>query len=281
MLRLVNDSRYFDIVIRALHEALTELEVPHEVVTRVDPADDVHTYLVCTTHEYKPLPRHFIAYNFEQLTTDKKWDAVFFDRLKSAKHVWDYSTENIRVLAKHGIAAVHVPMGYAKCMELDVGPANRDRVYDFMFVGCMNEQRHKKLQPLMELNFKRLVSNACWGDDMREAYRLTKVGLNLHYYKGNTILEVHRIIPMIANRVWVASERSDDAWYDKRYEAMVTFFESKNDLVKKVTKVLKKPVHELQTQLEERYTRLVSEHSYVHYLKGSAALAQINSGNIV
>ena len=78
MLKLVNNSVYFDIVITALSFCLNELNVHHEVVENYPLHDKDNIYLICTPHELdKPLPKRYISYNFEQLTTSKIWEETF------------------------------------------------------------------------------------------------------------------------------------------------------------------------------------------------------------
>ena len=82
MLKLVNNSVYFDIVITALSFCLNELNVDHDVVESYPLHHNNNVYLICTTHELdKQLPKKYISYNFEQLTTSKVWSEDFFIRL--------------------------------------------------------------------------------------------------------------------------------------------------------------------------------------------------------
>lgn len=273
MLKLLNDSKYFDIVIRALSECFTELNINHKIVTNIE-YDSEDTYIICTTHEPKALPKNYISYNFEQLSTDKKWDISFFARLKSAKCVWDYSLLNIEVLKSYNISAIHLPLGYAKCMDHNHNHNNqKTHIYDFMFIGCLNEKRLKMLNPLLELYYKKqeklLINNSCWGSAMEDAFKKTKIGINMHYYGGKTILEIHRIIPLIANRVWVLSEHSDDTFYENQYNRLVTFYDNKHDLVKKGLKILKKSKNEYESETKQRYEYLITNCKYIDYIKAA------------
>jgi len=96
MLKLVNNSCYFEVIINALHEALTELDIKHEVVKNYSLVNNNNIYLICTTHENALLPKRYISYNFEQLITTKVWEPIFFQNLAKAEIVFDYSLENIK-----------------------------------------------------------------------------------------------------------------------------------------------------------------------------------------
>lgn len=276
MLALVNDSPYFDIVIRALAESLAEIGVPHRVVRQADPASD-DLFLLCSVHEGKPLPRRYIAYNLEQLTTDKEWTDHMWDRLRAATAVWDYSSINVELLERRGIRAIHVPFGYARCMEQ---PLAEFKTHDVVFLGAVNESRMSKLMPLLELYTCRpkrvFLSNSCWGDKVGEAYRKSVVGVNMPYYGGRTILEVHRVVHMLANRLWVVSERGSDEWYSSLYEGMVEWFDgSGRDLLAKCVSALSRDRSELAADTESRYQRLVRTMPMRRYIDRPEVLATL------
>jgi len=267
MLRLVNNSCYFEIIINALHEALTELDIKHEVVKSYSLVDNRNIYLICTTHENALLPKRYISYNIEQLTTTKVWDPIFFDKLSAAELVLDYSLENIKELEKHNINAHFLPLGYSKTMENNYNNDNSDKTVDFSFLGSINNSRYDKLKTLISVygnkKDKLVISNNYWGDDLKKLYNKTKIGLNIHYYSGRTILEVHRIIPLIVNKILVISEKSDDPWYDEKYGNLINFIE-KEDCTLECLKLLQNYNSEIA---ENRYQDLVNNHKYVDYVQ--------------
>lgn len=271
MIILVNDSPYFDLVIRGLDEVFNELHIPHQVVRQLPlqaTESDSNLYLLCTVHEGKPLPKHYIAYNWEQLTTNKPWNNSFFDRLRRAHCVWDYSWNNVQLLKTKGISAIHVPLGYAKCMEFCRKDVPKD--IDVVFLGSINEPRQQKLQYLLRSYRNRpeklFISDSCWGNQMAQVYERTKIGLNLHYYGGKTILEVLRVIPMMANGLFVISEHGDDPWYESKFSDMVTWIDSKNpqDLLRKTIELLVLNSKEEQNQKKKAQHDFLVEHcSYI------------------
>lgn len=60
----------------------------------------------------------------------------------------------------------------------------------------------------------------------------------MHYYGGKTVLEVHRLIPTVANGALVVTERSHDPWYDERWKDIVTFADGPEDMASKVVQIL-------------------------------------------
>ena len=275
MLKLVNNSCYFEIIINALHEALTELNIIHEVVKTYSLVDNNNIYLICTTHENSLLPKRYISYNFEQLITTKVWEPIFFQNLAKAEIVFDYSLENIKELEKYNIKAHFLPLGYSKNMENNNND-NIDKSVDFSFCGSINNSRYDKLKTLISIygnkKDKLVISNNYWGNDLKELYKKTKIGLNIHYYSGKTILEVHRILPLIANKILVISDKSDDPWYDEKYCKLINFIENKtnskvssdNDFTLECLKVLQNYNSEI---IERRYQDLVNNHKYIDYVQ--------------
>ena len=268
MLKLVNNSCYFEIIINALHEALTELDIKHEVVKTYSLVDNKNIYLICTTHENTLLPKRYISYNFEQLITNKVWQPIFFQNLAKAEIVLDYSLENIKELEKYNIKAHFLPLGYSKNMENDkTFDKTVDKTVDFSFLGSINNSRYDKLKTLITIYGKKkdklVISNNYWGDDLKQLYKKTKIGLNIHYYSGKTILEVHRIIPLIANKILVISDKSDDPWYDEKYCNLINFIENE-DCTLECLKVLQNYNCEI---IEKRYQDLINNHKYVDYVK--------------
>lgn len=268
-LKIVNDSAFFAFVAEALHISLIELGYDNQVVPEFVPDDKHSVYIIMTTHEDHSLPPRYVAYNFEQLTTNKKWPERLFNRFRAAEAVWDYSLENIKVLHQHGVHAVHVPLGYARNME-NTMPPTMSRDIDIFFLGGINERRKRILQPLEDFQgLKRLYTKYAFvsGMSLDEMYQRVKLSINLHYYDGRTILEVHRIIPLIANRIWVLSERSNDTWMDMTFGTMVDYIEPA-ELKSKCREVLSQK--DLKSEVERRYRHLLSCCRYSFYLLPAA-----------
>ena len=147
---------------------------------------------------------------------------------------------------------------------------NDIKTIDYSFIGCLNETRINKLKNLINIYYKSpekiLITNDCWDFNI---YNKIKIGINLHFYKGNTILEIHRIILMIANKVYVLSETSDDKWYDEIYSNMIKFIntQNKNELVNVGLEFLRKPINEQKNILDLNYNYLKTNCLYLNYIK--------------
>lgn len=268
MIYLLNNSRYFDFVIKGLDECFNQLKIDYKLVNEYI-EDSANIYILCTTHEQRPLPKKYISYNFEQLTTDKIWDEQFFIKLKNAVEVWDYSLENIKILNAKGINAKFVPLGITNTIDYNI-VRSEPRILDFMFYGCLNDNRLNKLNNLLQIYYKSrekyYISNNCWGNNQINVIKACKIGINLHFYTGKTILEIHRLYPLIINKVWVVTEYSDDKWYDEKLKEYVTFCNS-NDLVKTIVNIIKLPNDEFEQILEDRKQKIIKEMNYTDIIK--------------
>ena len=71
-------------------------------------------------------------------------------------------------------------------------------------------------------------TNNIFGTQLDHLYRKTKAGLNIHHWNEGTILEVVRILPLIAHNIILVSEHSDDKFYNKNWIRGVRFFNGGN-----------------------------------------------------
>jgi len=124
---------------------------------------------------------------------------------------------------------------------------------------------------------KTFVTAHTLNDDLDRTYARNKTTLNIHYYGGETILEVHRILPMIANKVWVLSEPSNDRWYDNEYKDIVDFVDLSNfDFVAKYKEILGLKPDDFIATLDERLAVLKTK-SYTNYIKVANTSAYMSS----
>jgi hypothetical protein len=253
LLKIANTSCYFTAIAQSLHNVLTKKKVPNELVDVIDLHDRSSVYIIFTVHEGYPLPQKYIAYNFEQLITDRKWSNGFFIRLAQAREVWDYSMENVKVLHSKGLRASFVPWGYNESMEVPSAIRAHNDLPLVLFVGSNNQRRSDIMQRIKaKVN---VVSNA-WGQELDRVQATHDIGLNIHYYTGKTILEIPRILPQLVAGLWIISERSDDPYYDEKCKDLVTFVDSPNEFNFAIEAVMALTPDERQTEIQARLKRL-------------------------
>ena len=189
-------------------------------------------YIIFNINSLNNLPQNYIVYNFEQLITKREWKDSFFIKCKNAIKVFDYSLENIKVFKKKHIEAFHLPFGWCSVLEPNLSLDNKD--IDILFLGSLNKKRLNIISKINGIiNSNLYIHNKCFGNDFDIVTSKTKVGLNIHYYEGKSILELTRIIPYICAGIHVVSERSSDKYYDRIFYKIITFCK-KEDMSKVV-----------------------------------------------
>ena len=108
-------------------------------------------------------------------------------------------------------------------------------------------------------------SNNIFGTQLDHLYRKTKAGLNIHHWNEGTILEVVRILPLIANNVIVVSERSDDNFYVKNLIRVVKFFNGTN-FTNQILSVRDMTKEEVMIETEYNKTYLKEHFNYIEFV---------------
>jgi len=186
-------------------------------------ADDIYIIFNINIIKEEDLPCKYIVYNFEQLITDRDWDSTFFNKCKSAIKVLDYSLENIKIFKQNKIYAHHLPFGW--CSVLEPTYDLYDKRIDILFLGTLNNKRLNIINDInrRNINTELYIHDKCFTKDFDKITSQSKVGINIHYYDGKSILELTRIIPFICAGIHVISERSNDRYYDKIFNNIITF----------------------------------------------------------
>jgi hypothetical protein len=167
-----------------------------------------------------PLPPGSVLYNLEQIYDNSPWLTADLLALFRRHTVWDYSLANVQALARHGIAARHVPIGYVP--ELTRIPAAPWRDIDVLFVGSIVPRRLAVLQALHERGANVIPAFGVYGAERDALIARSKIVLNLHMYEAK-VFEIVRVSYLLANRCFVVSERGDDASGERPYEDGIAF----------------------------------------------------------
>lgn len=268
MIIIITDNKYFDQISKALHYSLKELKVKCSISSKIN-YEDNNCYILFIVNSLEKFPKKYIVYNFEQLITNRMWDKSFYKKLQNALYVWDYSLENVNHLKKYEIEAIHVPLGYCPSFEFE---KNKNRNIDILFLGTMNNYR---LLNLLDITLKTKLKNEfakliceenCFGKKYEDYIGRSKIGLNMHFYNGPTILEVTRIIPMVINGCLVISEKSNDEYYDKMLKDIVIF--SKIENFYKVCHKYLNDEGKMKKQIEKSLEK-IKKNSYIDHIKNT------------
>jgi hypothetical protein len=168
------------------------------------------------------LPPGSILYNLEQIYDDSPWLTKDLLALFRRHTVWDYSLANIQELARHGIAARHVPIGYVP--ELTRIPPVPWQDIDVLFVGSIVERRLAVLQALHERGANVIPAFGVYGAERDQLIARAKIVLNVHMYEAK-VFEVVRVSYLLANRRFVVSERGLDVAGERPFEEGIAFVE--------------------------------------------------------
>jgi hypothetical protein len=121
--------------------------------------------------------------------------------------VWDYSALNVQDLLGMGVAATHVPMGYAPEMTRlrDDFPSRTE----VLFYGLITERRQALISRLASQGVHILASQEAFGDLRDRLLAHSRLVLNIHQFLPAR-LEVVRLGYVWANKKAVLSERRSD-----------------------------------------------------------------------
>lgn len=236
MIVIVDDSKYFKEIVECISKVFENNHIHYKTAEKISNNDN-YLYFFINTNNIKNPPKNYIIYNFEQLGTSIKknekeigYNDKFFKKFRDAKKVFDYSKENIKLLESKNIKAEFLPYSWFPDMIKD---HKVPKITYFSFIGLLNEKRVKFLKPMFsyckDKNYNIFISNNCWGEDYYTEILRSWVSFNVHYYEKNTILELHRIINLIVNKVYVISETSDDKYLDECYKNLVTWIDSNKE----------------------------------------------------
>lgn len=252
--------KYFDLIIYDLCKVLN-----NSMVVSVIDIFDTDMYIFLNIKDHIHLPKHYIVYNFEQLTANTTLSETFWINIKNAYRIIDYSELNIRELSKRGLHATFLPFSWLFGMKtVKVIQPFCNRQNTILFIGSINTRRRNILKPVHTLckqhDYGLFLSNDCWDSYHTRIMSLTKIALNIHYYEGNTILEVHRIIQYVMNKIIVISERSNDKYYDDMMDGLVTWSD-KDMFEDKITEILSIPSDTIEELLSHRQRDLLNKKS--------------------
>lgn len=166
--------------------------------------------VVIGAHLGGEFPPEAIIYNTE-VVRDGAWFTREYLHCLGSHCVWDYSEENVRRLAKRGITARYVPVGYVP--ELTRIPRAAEDI-DVLFTGSLNDRRIKILNDLKAAGLNVVHLFGVYGAE-RDAYiARAKICLNLHFYVPG-VFEIVRCSYYFANEKCVVSQRDGDTWIEQ------------------------------------------------------------------
>lgn len=152
--------------------------------------------------------RRVVIYQLEQATQGADWlTAGRLAVLGAASEVWDYSSENIAALRRHGIGRVReLKLGFHPALRKIAQRAESAKDVDVLFYGSINERRARVLDALRgRCRLKTLFG--AYGEERDGWIARSRIVLNIHHYPSK-IMEQVRLSYLLNNECFVISEES-------------------------------------------------------------------------
>jgi hypothetical protein len=226
-LLIYNQSPYFYHISEAVynffikHLTIEKVELINCNTNHVFSKEDVYlTFIPFNKLNINITPEKYIVYNFEQFTTDKLWSDSYINFLKKAIYVIDYSIKNVCKMNDYNINSFflpYMPSGVNKYNDL----SNTKKDIDILFIGNLNNKRRSWLKELTNEKYSVKIITNLFFEKSIEYFARSKIVLNVHYYGGDSILEVTRIIPALENNCVILTEESHDEYYNLIYNDIV------------------------------------------------------------
>lgn len=191
--------------------------------------DDV-LYVILGLHRFEIVPKNYIAVKAEQVGS--KWMTLsYFEKLRKAWCVWDFSPRNCVYFQAKGITCFNVrtrvPMGIfcPGSPSMRKHFSTREADIDVLFYGARCRRRERletefnNKCPKLNVVFR---FNDLFREEREDLISRSKVVLNVHYYQDAS-LETHRVEYLCSRGKCVVSEHSSDPDLDSEYSASVAF----------------------------------------------------------
>lgn len=214
----------FDEVALSLHHSLLSLGHDSVLSNRLDNRRRRHLVLganLLPRHDV-PAPADAVLINLEQVSDDSPWMTPAYCELLGRHRVWDYSEANLRALARRGIRASLLPIGYVPALTR-IAPSPVQDI-DVLFYGSVSDRRRDLLLALEDSGVRLHVAFNVYGRARDALIARSKLVLNMHHYSAQ-LFEVVRVSYLLANRVCVVSERGQDLELERPFEQAVRFAE--------------------------------------------------------
>ena len=107
--------------------------------------------------------------------------------------------------------------------EIYVNPDlnNITKDIDVLFIGTLNNKRKIWLRELVDNNIQVKIITNLFFEKSIDFFARSKIVINIHYYTGDSILEITRIIPALENNCLIISENSADPYYNILYNDII------------------------------------------------------------
>lgn len=186
-------------------------DIPMYVDTITDYLSTVESAIPIVVTYCKSWPAQYILYNSEQLTRAGELERIVATAQQpGCVEVWDYSAENVAILATRGITAKHMPLRSSSAyLERLQFYRNQGQLFDIGFCGSLNDRRRAILDRIAQTGVSICITTQ-WGEGRDRMLAACKTILNIHYADDYQVFESARCEPWLALGIPVISEHSRD-----------------------------------------------------------------------
>ncbi len=151
--------------------------------------------------QYQELPKNVIIFNTEQLPEKSLWVNNEYQKILLKNFIWDYSKTNYHLISHENKALIEFYYD-EKLQRLKI---NKEKKWDLIFYGSINERRKKILENLEIRGIRIKTIFGVYGYERDSFIEQSRAVLNLHFYDSQ-ILEQIRIFYPLINKIPVISE---------------------------------------------------------------------------
>ena len=221
-------SNFSSYIIEMLSYFFNKLELNYTIVNQINLIDDNNEYIIYILpfcQNIRKMPKKYIVIQLEQIGISKQVSQLYLNQIRNSLQCWDYSIRNIQKLPNNcNKKSIYVPI------PLKLTSETTDETIDVLFYGLPNSRRTSIINHLINKysnKYNILYPKNCYGEDLYNYIKQSKIVLNLNYYE-NANLATYRINEILSYNKLVISERgnSEDSYNNKYYSNQVIFIET-------------------------------------------------------
>lgn len=219
-------TKHTHYIAKLIANALKKIDINSSIIFEKPSAgytDQWH--IVICPQIFESLPQHYIAFQMEQSVSSRWFTEDYFNRLKNARFVFDYSLTNIEYLHNHEIPfgqLYYMPIGTLSETKSDTTVAQTSYEYDVAFYGDPNCDRRKAFLQKLQEHFNVKVISEVFGDELHNELKKAKIIVNIHYYE-NALLETTRLYECLSLGKLVVSEKGSDQDEHEELSGIIDF----------------------------------------------------------
>lgn len=204
-------------IAQLLSQSLKKIDVDSEIIfdMPIDGYSDKWHIVICP-QIFQQLPEHYLAFQMEQSVSSRWFTDEYFERLRGAEYIFDYSMQNIHFLHQNGFPfsqVYYLPIGLLPYQDDSVLEENFE--YDVVFYGTPHCERRQLFLSKLSEHFSVKIVSEVFGDELYEVLKKAKVIVNIHYYE-NALLETTRLYECLSlNRIVVSEMGSDQSEHNQ------------------------------------------------------------------